>query len=361
MRIEPKNITVRELTKGYVDNEDEGVLGYDSKLNIRPPYQREFIYKPEQRDAVIDTVIKKFPLNVMYWSVRDDGNFELIDGQQRTISICKYVTGKFSYNTKYFHNLQDDEQEKILDYVLTIYLCSGKNSERLDWFKTINIAGEKLTAQELRNAIFSGTWVSHAREFFSKRECAAYQIAKNYVSGTTIRQDYLATAIKWISKGEINDYMAKNQHEQNANELWNYFQSVINWIKTTFKSKNSNMKSVDWGYLYDNYKSYPLNTDDIDAEVKKLMMDDDVYKKSGIYPYILTRLISLMRAQVFFLLYSCFVILVNEYSCELKYLRAVGWNHELNMIVLLWYVVVDEFLLDIVRLCSTTKLCWGIL
>lgn len=289
MRIEPKNITVRELTKGYVDNEDEGVLGYDSKLNIRPPYQREFIYKPEQRDAVIDTVIKKFPLNVMYWSVRDDGNFELIDGQQRTISICKYVTGKFSYNTKYFHNLQDDEQEKILDYVLTIYLCSGKNSERLDWFKTINIAGEKLTAQELRNAIFSGTWVSHAREFFSKRECAAYQIAKNYVSGTTIRQDYLATAIKWISKGEINDYMAKNQHEQNANELWNYFQSVINWIKTTFKSKNSNMKSVDWGYLYDNYKSYPLNTDDIDAEVKKLMMDDDVYKKSGIYPYILTR------------------------------------------------------------------------
>ena len=271
-------------------NAEEGVLGYGGKLDIRPPYQREFIYKEKQRDAVIDTINNNFPLNVMYWAVRDDGNFEIIDGQQRTISICQYVTGAFSYDSKYFHNLQNDEQNKILDYELMIYLCSGTDSERLKWFETINIAGEKLTKQELRNAVYSGSWVSDAKRYFSKRGCVAFGIASDYVSGSAIRQEYLETAIRWISKDNINGYMAKHQHDQNANMLWNHFQAVINWVETTFKIKRKQfMKNVDWGSLYNEYKDVQMDTDKIEEETTKMLLDDDVTKKSGIYPYILTR------------------------------------------------------------------------
>ena len=290
MKIELKKITVRELSKDYVDHAEEGVLGYGCKLDIRPPYQREFIYKNEQRDAVIDTITNGFPLNVMYWAVRADGKFEIIDGQQRTISICQYVTGVFSYKSKYFHNLQDNEQNKILDYELMIYLCSGTASEKLKWFEIINIAGERLTHQELRNAVYSGSWVSDAKRYFSKRGCAAFGIASDYINGSAIRQEYLETAIKWISKDDIDEYMAKHQHEQNANMLWNYFQSVINWVETTFKIKRKQfMKSVDWGYLYNEHKDAQVDTDKIEEETKKMILDDDVTKKSGIYPYILTR------------------------------------------------------------------------
>jgi hypothetical protein len=289
MKIELKKLPVRELVIDYTDNAEQGVLGYDGKLDIRPQYQREFIYKEKQRDAVIDTINKKFPLNVMYWAVRDDGTFEIIDGQQRTISICQYVTGDFSFDSKYFHNLQDDEQKKILDYELMVYLCSGTDSEKLKWFETINIAGEKLTPQELRNAVYSGSWVSDAKRYFSKKGCPAFEISSDYVTGSSIRQEYLETAIKWISENNIEDYMAKNQHKQNANILWNYYQSVINWIETTFKLKRKHMKSVDWGSLYNKYNDVQLDTDKIESETKILILDDDVTKKSGIYPYILTR------------------------------------------------------------------------
>lgn len=289
MKIELKKITVRELSKGYVDNADEGVLGYEDKLDIRPPYQREFIYKEAQRDAVIDTINKKFPLNVMYWAVRDDGNFEIIDGQQRTISICQYVTGDFSFDSKYFHNLQDDEQNKILDYELMIYLCSGTDSEKLDWFKIINIAGEKLTDQELRNAVYSGSWVTDAKRHFSKRGCPAYEISSDYVNGSSIRQELLEKVIKWISKNNIENHMAKNQHEQNASILWQYYQAVVSWVKSTFKVQRKSMKGVEWGFLYNQYKDKQFNTDEIEAEIKKLILDDDVTKESGIYPYILTK------------------------------------------------------------------------
>ena len=288
MNIKPIKVTVEELSKNYEDNLENGVKGYNNKLDIRPAYQREFIYKDAQRDAVIDTIIDQFPLNVMYWAVRDDGNFEIIDGQQRTISICQYVTGIFSYNSKYFHNLKDDEQKKILDYELMIYLCSGTDSEKLKWFETINIAGEKLTSQELRNAVYSGSWVSDAKRYFSKRGCPAYDISNDYIAGSPIRQEYLETAIKWISKGNINEYMAKHQHEQNANILWNYFLAVINWIETTFKVKRKPfMKTVDWGSLYDEYKKQQINTDDIEKDSQILFLDDDVTNKSGIYPYLL--------------------------------------------------------------------------
>ena len=289
MKIELKEITIKELSKGYVDNEDEGVLGYGGKLDIRPPYQREFIYKDKQRDDVIDTINKDFPLNVMYWAVRDDGNFEIIDGQQRTISICQYVDGVFSHNAKYFHNLQEDETQKILDYKLMIYQCEGSDSEKLNWFKTINIAGVQLTPQELRNAVYSGTWVSDAKKYFSKNGCAAYGIASDYVSGAPRRQEYLETAIKWKSNNKIEDYMAKHQHDQNANELWNYFQAVISWVETTFTVKRTEyMKYVNWGPLYDKYKDTLFDTDDIEEESKKLFDDDDVTNKKGIYTYILT-------------------------------------------------------------------------
>lgn len=289
MQIELKEITVRELTEGYQDNDDKGVIGYNGLLNIRPPYQREFIYKDAQRDAVIDTIIKSFPLNVMYWAVREDVNYEVIDGQQRTISMCKFVKGEFAFNDRYFHNLQPDEKEQILNYKLMVYFCSGLDSEKLDWFKTINIAGEKLTDQELRNAVYSGSWVSDAKRHFSKNGCAAYGIGSNYLTGTPIRQDYLETAIKWVGENNIEYYMAKYQHEPNANELWLYFQKVINWVKIVFINYRKEMKGIPWGFFYNAYKDHSFDSKKLEEEVVKLMKDEDVTNKRGIYFYILTK------------------------------------------------------------------------
>jgi len=289
MKIEFREITVRELANGYKDNDEGGVVGFDGKLDIRPPYQREFIYKDKQRDAVINTLTKDFPLNVMYWAVREDGTYEVIDGQQRTISVCQYVEGDFSFKNRFFHNLQPDERKKILNYKLTVYLCSGTDSEKLEWFKTINIAGEKLTDQELRNAVYAGTWVSDTKRYFSRNGCAAYGIGSDYLNGSPIRQDYLETAIKWISGGNIESYMAVHQHDPNALSLWTYFQSAITWVEGTFTKKRRFMKGVDWGSLYNKFKNNTYDTNAIEEETAKLILDDDVTKKSGIYPYILTR------------------------------------------------------------------------
>lgn len=287
MEIKLQKITVRELTAGYQDNEENGVVAYGGKLDVRPPYQREFVYKENQRNAVIDTLTQGFPLNVMYWAVRSDGTFEIIDGQQRTISICQYVNGDFAFNFKYFHNLQKDEKEQILDYELNVYICSGTDSEKLKWFKTINIAGEKLTEQELRNAVYSGSWVADAKRYFSKNNCAAYGLASKYINGSPIRQDYLETAIDWISKGNIEVYMGNHQHDPTAIELWNYFSGVINWVKATFSKYRKEMKGVAWGPLYDKFGKSPLNPKDLEEKISKLMMDSDVQKKSGIYAYVL--------------------------------------------------------------------------
>ena len=179
MKIELKEITIRDVANGYLNSDEEGVVGFGGKLNIRPKYQREFVYKDKQRDAVIETVKKNFPLNVMYWVKNEDDTYEVLDGQQRTISICEYVTGTFSLNALYIHNLTDVEKNQILDYKLMVYFCEGNDKEKLDWFKTINIAGEKLTNQELRNAIYTGTWLSDAKRYFSKSNCAAYNIARS--------------------------------------------------------------------------------------------------------------------------------------------------------------------------------------
>jgi hypothetical protein len=287
MEIELKEITIEKLTDGFADSDEAGVVAYGGKLDIRPPYQREFIYKDKQRDAVIDSVRKNFPLNVMYWAVRSDGQYEVIDGQQRTLSICQYVNGDFSINGLAFHNLQDDQRQQILDYKLMIYFCSGTDSEKLDWFRTINIAGEEHTDQELRNAVYAGPWTASAKPIFSKTNCAAYGLASNYLRGSPIRQEYLETAIDWHSKGNIEEYMSKHQHDKNATPLWQYFQKVIGWAKATFPKYRREMKGVDWGTLYNQFKDREFDTDKLEKHVAKLMMDDDVGRKSGIYSYVL--------------------------------------------------------------------------
>jgi hypothetical protein len=289
LKIALKEITIRELVEGFEDNNEGGVKGYSGRLNIRPPYQREFVYKDKQRDAVINTITKDFPLNVMYWAVCEDGTYEVIDGQQRTISICQYVEGDYAFMERYFHNLQVDEKNKILDYKLMIYLCSGTDSEKLEWFKTINIAGEKLTEQELRNAVYAGSWLADAKRYFSKNNCVAYNIGEDFMVGTPIRQDYLETVISWISNGQIEAYMAKQQNKPNANELWLYFQSVISWVKATFIQYRREMKGVDWGVLYEEFKDEEIDSLKLENEIAILMADEDVTKKKGIYAYVLTK------------------------------------------------------------------------
>ena len=282
MKIELNEITVRELTNGYEDNEEGGVIGFGCKLDIRPPYQREFIYKDKQRDAVINTITKDFPLNVMYWAVREDGNFEIIDGQQRTISICQFVEGDFAFKKRYFHNLQKDEKEQILNYKLMIYQCSGSDSEKLEWFKIINIAGEKLYDQELRNAVYHGSWVSDAKRHFSKKNCPANGLGKDYLGGKVIRQDFLETTIKWISKdGDIEKYMSKFQNEPNATEIWLYFQSVINWVKAVFLNYRREMKGIDWGFLYNEFKDKKLDS----KKLEGIPINDEIQNQAVMYSF----------------------------------------------------------------------------
>jgi len=287
MNIELKEITVRDLTNGYKDNAEDGVIGYQGKLDIRPPYQREFVYGDKERNAVINTVQKNFPLNVMYWAVREDGNFEIIDGQQRTISLCQYVNNDFSINGLAFHNLPKDKQELILEYKLMVYFCSGTDSEKLDWFQTINIAGKELTNQELRNAVYSGSWVTDAKRYFSKN--SRPKIGDDYLSGSANRQEYLETAIDWISNGQIKEYMSEHQHDPTAIDLWNYFQSVINWVKAVFPKYRREMKGIEWGILYNEFKDQKYDPKILEQEVSKLMEDDDVGNKKGIYIFVLTR------------------------------------------------------------------------
>jgi len=299
MKIEEQKIKVKEIAKGYQDKEEEGIVGYDGKLDIRPPYQREFVYNEKQRNAVVDSVVNGYPLNIMYWAVREDENFEIIDGQQRTLSLCKYINGDFSFNKKFFNNLLEEEKERILNYETMVYFCSGTPEEKLKWFEIVNIAGETLTKQELRNAVYSGEWVTNAKKHFSKNGCPAYEIGERYLKGKAIRQDYLETAIKWISDNDIEEYMAEHQHDTNANELWLYFNKVIEWVKTTFPTYRKEMKGVEWGELYKEFKDKKYNTKELEDEIKKLMMDEDVTKKKGIYPYVLTRDEKYLNIRVF--------------------------------------------------------------
>ena len=294
MKITLKKVTVKEVCEGYVDNDEEGVFGYGGRLDIRPKYQREFIYKDKERNAVINTIINSFPLNVMYWVKKSDGNFEVLDGQQRTISFCQYVKGDFSVdNGKYFPNLQPDIQEKILKYPLLVYVCEGEPSEKLEWFRTINIAGEKLTDQELRNATYAGSWTTSAKSYFSKSNCVAKAMAGDYLNGRPIRQEYLETVLKWICDREnistIEEYMGKHQFDENADELWKYFRNVFDWVNKIFPKKRKKiMKGLPWGIYYNQNKNRSdLNPDVLEERIQELLKDPEVTKNNGIYAYLL--------------------------------------------------------------------------
>lgn len=299
MKIELHEITVSEVVEKYVDNAEEGVVGYNGKLNIRPKYQREFVYDEKKRNAVIDTIRKEFPLNVIYWVKNEDGTFEVLDGQQRTISFCQYVCGDFSIDYKGFDNLTITEKVQILNYKLMVYFCEGNDQEKLDWFRIINIAGEKLTDQELHNAVYTGTWLTHAKSIFSKSNCAAYNLSKDYVNGSPLRQEILETALNWITKGEIKKYMSIHQHDPNANELWTYFRNVIEWVKSTFTTYRKEMKGINWGVLYNEFKDKIFDTNKLEQEIQALMMDDDVTNKKGIYHFVLTRNEKYLNIRVF--------------------------------------------------------------
>ena len=301
MTIKQIEVTVGEITRGYVNNDELGVRGYGGRLDIRPPYQREFIYNEREQQAVITTVLHGYPLNVMYWVRRGDDAecpYEVMDGQQRTLSLCEYVDGKFSHEFKNFFNQPEDIRRRILDYRLTIYVCDGEPSEKLEWFKTINIAGKPLNEQEINNAIYAGPFVSDAKRHFSKSNCGAYRLAKDLVAGTPLRQDFLKKALEWIAAHETRQgrpqsvvgYMADHQHDPNANNLWSYFQNVINWAITNFDLRHFRkiMKGLDWAALYDRYHGQTLDTVALAKRISALMGDDEVQRQQGIIPYVLT-------------------------------------------------------------------------
>lgn len=292
MKITLNTIKIRDLVDGYQDNDEAGVVGYGGRLDIRPPYQREFCYDDNQQQAVMDTVTNGFPLNTMYWVVRDDGRYEVLDGQQRTISICRYVNGSFSHNMRYFTNLQPDEKEKILNYDLQVYFCEGSESEKLSWFKTINIAGERLTNQEIRNAVFAGSWTAEAKKIFSKSNCAGKLLSDKYVNANPIRQELLETALSWfVGKDDklICKYMGQHQNDANANELWVYFQFVIAWVKAMFIVYRKEMKGIDWGSLYNQYHENSYDPAQLEDEICSLIENDEVTNHKGIYYYLFDR------------------------------------------------------------------------
>jgi len=287
MKIDLHEITVAELVEGYEDRGEEGVVGYGGRLDIRPPYQREFIYGDKQREAVVDSVMNGFPLNVMYWAKRGDGSFEVMDGQQRTLSLCQFHAGDFSYWMRFFHNFTDAERERFLSYRLMIYRCEGSDEEKLKWFQTINIAGERLTEQELRNAVFAGPWTADAKRYFSRKNCPAKRVGGNYVSGRFDRQEVLETAIRWLCGGEPEAYMAAHQHDPSAAPLWLHFRNVVAWVQTVFPVWRPKMKGLDWGRLHREHAAVPRDPAALEKRVAALLKDDEVERKAGIWEFLL--------------------------------------------------------------------------
>lgn len=309
MEIRQENITIRELIKGYENKGYDGVVAYEKKLDVRPPYQRNFVYDYKQKAAVIDSVMKGLPLNIMYWADREDGTFEVIDGQQRTISVCDFAQGVFSVEMDNdllgFTNLSDEKQKQFLDYKLLIYVCKGTDDEKLSWFRTINIAGERLEEQELRNAVYYGPWLSNAKFWFSRRNCPAQILGSHYLKADVERQGYLEKSLEWISTNQeidIREYMRIHQFDDNAKELWDYYEGIITWIESLFPKKRRGMDSVNWGKLYSKYsdKEYTeKEKQDIAKLTAKLYKDPEVKNKSGIYEYIFTGKSNLLNLRQF--------------------------------------------------------------
>lgn len=305
MKINETRLKTRDLIEGYYeDDATSKVTAWGGKLDVRPEYQREFVYAEKQRDAVINTVLNGFPLNIMYFVDRLDGTYEVLDGQQRIISICRYAKNMFSvklpaatggFNTVNYPNLFDDQLEDFLNYELHVYVCEGTEREKLDWFQVINIAGMTLENQEILNAVLHSAWLTDAKSAFSRRNCAANKNYGKYMNGDYIRQKFLETAFRWnayyegiTGKDAIVQYMQKHRQDKNADALWKYFEDVFAWVQATFGNYDKSMKGVEWGYLYNEHKDDNLDPVELQKRVKELMADDEVQKKSGIYEYLLT-------------------------------------------------------------------------
>ena len=289
------DITIKDICDGFIYNELEGkgLYGLSGKLTIQPEYQRNYIYADGEKDvAVIDSILKGYPLGIIYFNIVGNDDYEVLDGQQRITSIGRFVTGKFAIKDskgmeQYFSSLSSDIQEKILNTTLLIYLCEGTESEIKEWFKTINIAGIPLNKQELRNAIYSGPFVTAAKAKFSNSQNSNIQKWSAYISGDVKRQDYLETALNWVSKGKINEYMSLHRQDTEINELSRYFDAVIEWVNATFIDTHKEMKGLDWGNLYETYHTKRYDANKLKNDIDTLMADEFVTNKKGIFEYVL--------------------------------------------------------------------------
>lgn len=289
------DITVKDICDGFVYNELEGkgLFGLSGKLTIQPEYQRNYIYADGKRDvAVINSILKGYPLGLIYFNKVNNDKLEVLDGQQRITSFGRFVTGKFAIidengMQQYFGGIASDKQELILNTKLLIYECEGTESEIKEWFKTINIAGVPLNNQELLNAVYSGPFVTLGKEEFSNSQNANIQKWSAYVSGSANRQEFLERALDWVSKGNIGDYMSKHRFDTNINELKTYFNSVIDWVSTVFTDVESEMRGLEWGRLYETYKKKPYSPQQVSEQVKTLYADPYVKNRKGIFEYLL--------------------------------------------------------------------------
>ncbi|HFU4205485.1 TPA: HNH endonuclease family protein [Streptococcus suis] len=310
MKTKLKTYTVKEITEGFVYNEFEGkgLFGLSGKLIIQPEYQRNYIYADGKRDvACIDSLMKGYPLGLIYFNKIDEDNYEVLDGQQRITSIGRYVNGKFAIefngNKHYFSGLSQEQQELILNSVLLVYECEGTETEIKEWFKTINIAGVPLNQQELRNAIYSGPFVTLSKQEYSNSQNANQQKWQSYIKGVPNRQEILEEALNWVSKGDIDAYMSKHRQDTSINELKLYFNTVIDWVSSVFVNVETEMRGLEWGRLYETYHNNSYNSSEIEQRLSELYEDSDVSKKSGIYEYLLSKekpeLIKLLSIRAF--------------------------------------------------------------
>lgn len=289
------DLTVRDINEGFVYNEYEGkgLFGWGGKLTIQPEYQRNYIYADGKRDvAVIDSLLKGYPLGLLYFVKVGEDKYEILDGQQRVTSFGRFITNKFAIKDEhgmeqYFDGLAKNLQDMILDSQLIIYICEGEESEIKEWFKTINIVGVPLNNQELLNAIYSGPFVTMAREEFSNSQNANIQKWSAYIKGDVNRQEYLATALNWVSKGNIDSYMSQHRFDTNITELRTYFNSVITWASTVFKDVKSDMRGLEWGRLYETYHNNSYDPNKVSETLCKLYADPQVQDTKGICEYIL--------------------------------------------------------------------------
>jgi len=289
------NITVKDICEGFVYNELEGkgLFGLAGKLTIQPEYQRNYIYADGKKDvAVIDSLLKGYPLGLIYFVKISDDEFEILDGQQRITSFGRYVTNKFAFKDEngleqYFDGIASDKKNKILETKLTIYECEGEESEIKNWFRTINIAGVPLNEQELNNAIYSGPFVTLAKAEFSNSQNANIQKWSAYIKGSVNRQDFLKCALEWVSKGNIGEYMSMHRKDDNINELKTYFNTVIDWVSSVFMDVEKEMCGIEWGRLYEVYHKKAFNPKKISEEVHNLYGDPFVKNRKGIFEFIL--------------------------------------------------------------------------